>query len=262
MNTTTTQQEINGSYVTTDGKAQIDFGITYRNGYPEFHASGHYNGSSGQCIEEIAKAYPEDGTVKRLCLWWRLYHGEAIRNSTVLDTVAKNAKDHPAVSFYDRQATTFLTSNGLKLRATLSDSKPAPRARDGESGRHYRVTLWRGAQCRRCGSPASKTQRECGNCGMFSNEPNAILPPAKITFDFWGSISDAQKGKHPTPYDILACLSSESHCPDTFEDFASEYGYDRDSITAIQTFRRVAAFAARLQSFFTTAELEQLAEIR
>lgn len=127
---------------------------------------------------------------------------------------------------YDNQATEFLTRNGLKLRITISDSKEATWS---PSGHHYRVTLSRK-----------------GN---------------RLTFDFWGSAQDMQRGVDPTAYDILACLSIESGCPDTFEDFCAEYGYEEDSINALQTFRRCSRFAKRLQAFFTEKELTELREI-
>jgi len=37
---TTNTEDISGSYKTPDGKAQIDFGITYRNGYVKTISSG------------------------------------------------------------------------------------------------------------------------------------------------------------------------------------------------------------------------------
>jgi len=84
----------------------------------------------------------------------------------------------------------------------------------------------------------------------------------RLTFDFWGSINDCQKGVDPVAYDILACIGSDAYTPETFADFCSEYGYESDSIKALQTFRRCSSFAKRLRAFFTEAELEGLAEIQ
>ena len=296
----TTNKEIKGSYKTADGKAQIDFGITYRNGYAEFIASGFYDGSSGQCIDDIAKAYPQDSEVKR---WARIHascHLQAV-NSTVVDTVALYSRKHPAISFYDQQAERFLTSNGVKFRATLSDTKtpawdgytpkkPCPDCikssgiakreyllghpqtvyekqrglnnpvythcktcnRTGEvpdldarkHGHHYRVTLSKG----KAGTP-----EHTGN----------VCAANRLTFDFWGSIKDVEDGiKTVSPYSVLACISGEAYTPETFADFCGEYGYEEDSIKALQTFRRCSAFAKRLRAFFTEAELEQLQEIK
>jgi len=282
--TATPPQDIQGSYVTPDGKAQIDFGIAYRNGYPEFTASGHFNGASGQCLEDIAAAYPKDATVMYLDDTHSIHHLKQVTPSHV-EEIKALADKHPTRDFYQTQADTFLVANGLKLRATLANSKPAPRSKeDGESGNHYRVTI--------------------------SAKDTAKWGRSKLVFDFWGSIADAQclccKGKGtvkgsplpslthegkgfwikdqsqrsytcpecsgskrakepkaPTAYDVLACISPDA-CFDheTFADFCDEFGYDSDSLTALQTFNRCKAFAKRLQAFFTPAELDQLAEIR
>ena len=132
---------------------------------------------------------------------------------------------------YDTQAEQFLTSNGIKFRATLSDTKSPEWSVNGRHGHHYRVTL-------------SK-------------------PAKRLTFDFWSSISDKLIGvKTVCPYDVLACVNGDAYCPETFKDFCAEYGYDEDSIKALQTFRRCSAFAKRLRVFFTEAELTQLQEIQ
>jgi hypothetical protein len=68
-------------------------------------------------------------------------------------------------------------------------------------------------------------------------------------------------GRGINAYDVLACISSDAFCPDTFEDFCSEYGYE-DSISARRTFLRCSRFAKRLREFFSPDELEQLSEIR
>jgi hypothetical protein len=75
---------------------------------------------------------------------------------------------------YNKQAQDFLERNGIKFRATLSDSKVAPW---GDYGHHYRVTL-----SKRKGTGATR-----------------------ITFDFWGFIADAEKDV--SAYDVLACIS-------------------------------------------------------
>ncbi len=141
---------------------------------------------------------------------------------------------------YQKQAEDFLTKHGIKFRATLSDSKsPAWAKEDGErSGHHYRVTLSHAAH-------------------------HANSSRKRLVFDFWGSIADAEKGITTiTAYDVLACISSDVHCAATFEDFCVEFGYETDSIKALQTFRRCSAFGKRLRAFFTQAEIEQLQEIQ
>ena len=293
---TTDSKDINGSYKTADGKAQIDFGITYRNGCAEFTASGYYNGSSGQCIDDIAKAYPQDNEVKR---WARIHarcHLQAV-NSSVVDTVALYASKYPAVSFYDNQAEQFLTSNGIKFRATLSDSKapawdgytpkkPCPDCikSSGIAKREYPLghpqTVYEKQQgknnpvythcktCNRTGEVPDLDARKHGHHYRVTLSKPAHrhdFYPSKhrLTFDFWSSIADAEKGiKTVSPYSVLACISGDAYTPETFADFCGEYGYESDSIKALQTFRRCSAFAKRLRAFFTSTELEQLQEIR
>jgi hypothetical protein len=242
---TTNSKDINGSYKTADGKAQIDFGITYRNGYAKFTASGFYDGSSGQCIDEIAKAYPENEMVKSLAALHCAHHLEVVKDALV-DKVKRAAENFPAVSFYDTQAEQFLTSNGIKFRATLSDTKTPAWSDNGMRGHHYRVTLSRSLDSR-----------------VAIAEESGKAPPPRLTFDFWSSIADADKGiKTVRPYDVLACISGDAYTPETFADFCGEYGYEQDCIKALQTFRRCSAFAKRLRAFFTEAELEQLQEIQ
>jgi hypothetical protein len=143
---------------------------------------------------------------------------------------------------YNKQAEQFLAKFVIKFRATLNDSKPAPWKDDDKiasgSGHHYRVTL-------------SKDQRE------------HYHKVGRITFDFWGSVADAKANKRSVDaYDVLACISSDVHCPNTFQDFCDEYSYPIDSIKALQTFRRCSSFAKRLKAFFTAEEIEALSEIQ
>lgn len=148
---------------------------------------------------------------------------------------------------YDTQAETFLSRNGLKFRAVLSDSKSPAWAKEGEeTGHHYRVTI---------AKKPDYTLRDQRGAGYK-------LPERRLVFDFWGSIADARENKHPSAYDVLACISSDAYTPETFEDFCAEYGYESDSIKALQMFRRCDRFAKRLRAFFTESELNELAEIR
>lgn len=156
---------------------------------------------------------------------------------------------------YEQQAQAFLDRFAIKFRATLSDSKVAPWAGERKDHQltshcdphHYRVTLSSPMKWEKWGSPQARQ----------------INPHRRITFDFWASIADAEKGiKTATPYDVLACISSDTYCPDTFKEWAGEFGESEDSIRALQTYRRCSAFAKRLQSFFTPEEITALQEIQ
>jgi hypothetical protein len=52
-------------------RATINLGITNRNGYPEFTASGDYCGSGGQCLDEIKPKTHEQQMIIDL---WKEYH--------------------------------------------------------------------------------------------------------------------------------------------------------------------------------------------
>lgn len=155
---------------------------------------------------------------------------------------------------YNKQAEDFLQKHGIKFRATLSDSKPAPWELDEKPFKtephHFRVTLSR-----------SKNAPELYQMPV-NNFPQKTRPP-RLVFDFWSSIADAEKGiKTVTAYDVLACISGDMNCPETFKDFCGDYGYEEDSIKALQTFRRCASFGKRLRAFFTPQEIEELSEIQ
>lgn len=147
------------------------------------------------------------------------------------------------MSEYTEQANQFLQRNGIKFRATVSDSKPPPWSDDGKPRHHYRVTL-------------SKSNYE----GAYDiRRPK----PKRLVFDFWGSIKDREDGRTQiTPYDVLACISGDVNTPEAFEDYCAEYGENEDSIQSLQVFRRVSRFAKRLRAFFTEQEITELQEIQ
>lgn len=154
---------------------------------------------------------------------------------------------------YEKQAQDFLDRFAIKFRCTLSDSKVAPWNDDLAKPRHhYRVTLSKGGKWEYAGHAQvlGRTQRM-----------HRVTKSARITFDFFGSIADAEKGEHPTACDVLACLSGDVYCLETFKEFCSEFGESEDSIKALQTFRRCLAFSKRLKSFFTAEEIEALSKI-
>jgi hypothetical protein len=133
---------------------------------------------------------------------------------------------------YDKQPADFLVKFGLKFRAVQHADRCPPFC-DGKHvhGDRYRVTI----------------SRKGG----------------RVSFDFWNSLKDVQDGKTELrPYDVLACISGDVNCPETFEDFCSEYGYEEDSRKAEQMWRRCAAFGRRLRAFFSEEEIKELQEIR
>jgi hypothetical protein len=137
---------------------------------------------------------------------------------------------------YDQQAASFLNRYGITCNIRRADPHGpgyAPQwAEAGEPhGNQYRVTL-------------------TGN------------GRGKLSFDFWGSIRDRELGEDPTPYDVLACVSADIYCPDSFPEFCSDYGYDEDSRRAFATWERCNEFGRELREFFREPAMqEDLAEI-
>lgn len=136
---------------------------------------------------------------------------------------------------YDKQADKFLADNSITFRAVLKDTKaPLWTNEDGKQapyGHHYRVTLSKGSK--------------------------------RLSFDFWDCRANKDKGvKTVNAYSVLACVSGDVTCPETFEDFCSDYGCDTDSRAAYRTFKRCSAFGKRLRAFFTESEIEALREIQ
>lgn len=165
------------------------------------------------------------------------------------------------MSDYHAQAQAFLDKHWIKFRATLSNTKAPAWGEDGkEHGHHYRVTLSRTSK-REPETFAYRGKEMAGYRGMATYFSHKEFP-SRLVFDFWGSIADAKAGKDPTPYDVLACISGDIHFPAIFADFCDEYGYDADSISALQTFRRMDRFGKRLREFFTPEEIEELQEIQ
>jgi hypothetical protein len=83
-----------------------------------------------------------------------------------------------------------------------------------------------------------------------------------VSFQFFNSISDTKNVFGLSNYSILACLSSDVNCPDTFDDFCAEYGYDNDSMKAHGTFILCKELSDKLKAFFTKEEIEKLQEIK
>ena len=72
-------------------------------------------------------------------------------------------------------------------------------------------------------------------------------------------LDDIQYPQAPNAYDVLACL--DVYDCDTFEEFCDCFGYDVDSIKALEIFRAVQEQENALLRMFSSDELEQLQEI-
>lgn len=65
--------------------------------------------------------------------------------------------------------------------------------------------------------------------------------------------------KHPSAYDVLACL--QKYEVGTFENFCADFGYDTDSRKAVRTYKAVRKEWNNLRKLFTDDQLTELQEI-
>lgn len=86
---------------------------------------------------------------------------------------------------------------------------------------------------------------------------NALLWDVRIgnySFSYYGSHKDAEsyikgirKYRDTIVYSVLCSVGLDVHCPETFEDFCADYGYDEDSREAFQLFEACAKHARELR---------------
>lgn len=77
-----------------------------------------------------------------------------------------------------------------------------------------------------------------------------------MTVNFWDSLMHS--GSRVTSYDVLSCLTKYE--PGTFEQFCIEFGYNTDSITALNTYKAVCKEYKGVKRVFGHC-MEQLQEI-
>lgn len=59
-------------------------------------------------------------------------------------------------------------------------------------------------------------------------------------------------------YTILSTICTESYCPENFQDFCDEYGYNKDSIRDLELYKKSKALSEKLNNFFDEEEIEKI----
>lgn len=77
-----------------------------------------------------------------------------------------------------------------------------------------------------------------------------------ISFKFGDSIHNTQNGKIVSLYSVLCCIAMDFHCPEGYEDFCSEFGYDTDSRTAFSLHKRCLIQSRKLHKIFREDEIQ------
>jgi hypothetical protein len=195
---------------------------------------------------------------------------------------------------YQKQATDFLTKYGLEFRAVLvgndcpqfCEDKQADRDMDKVDvfprkthihGKHYRCTISgkeRGHVSFDFWNSYADEEENAFNFGSMSgwneqtqtSNTDGILTVCREN-RYW----DKYRGKRPlaysvirpkgkrktvSAYDLLACIQKSD--VGTFEDFASEFGYDSDSRKAESIYHAVVKEWRKVENFFTQTEIEAI----
>ena len=138
---------------------------------------------------------------------------------------------------YQQQASDFLAKYGISFSFKLANTK-RPSWDENRQCNHFVVTFKKGRR--------------------------------SISFDFFDSVHNFQKGiKELGAYSVLACCSSEIYCPETFEEFCVDYGYEayssyngKKNQQSAKTFAALKKQSVKLQKFFDTEEMrDNLSEI-
>lgn len=87
----------------------------------------------------------------------------------------------------------------------------------------------------------------------------------RFSYSFWGSLSDREDGEELQPETVVETLLADRHCPETFEDFCSEFSYEqydedtgRVNANSRRTFKACLSMSQKIKAFFSEEELEQL----
>ena len=159
---------------------------------------------------------------------------------------------------YDEQAEKFCKDFGFEVKAAFKGDRCPPWDDDKHChGDRYRVTIKR-SQVKVIKFSDTETcpngHKNCLSPGCYLNKKGC---PTSISFDFWNSLNDSQKGERPSAYDILACISSDVSMPTDPDELISEIGPMK-----VKQALASCEFTKRLQAFFTEAEISALSEIR
>lgn len=155
---------------------------------------------------------------------------------------------------YNKQANDFLLSCNVEFKAEKAVPQLTPNwAKDGKHGTHYIITLTRYEK-------AERADRQIAGEKTIYN-----FPVKSIQFSFWNSIHAKEqaersynKSDKPKAYDVLASIYFPT---DTFNNFCDTFGYDNDSRTAERAYNETVELNAKIESIFSSDELEKLQEI-
>jgi|TARA_R100000789_G_C3005335_1_gene149904 hypothetical protein len=128
---------------------------------------------------------------------------------------------------YEKQATDFLKETETEFKAVFIKNGLYSPFNDEEPRDIYKITLKKGERI--------------------------------YKFRFGQSINNSNGKTKPTPYEVLASLTSYN--PNTFRDFCLSFGYNEDSRIAEKIYKAVLKEWANIQILYNNKEIEKLQEI-
>lgn len=183
------------------------------------------------------------------------------------------------MSEYTQQAETFVTKHELEFRAVLVGDDCPLFCEDAQKqnamdqvnvyprkthihGKHYRCTFSRkGKGHFTVEFWNSYHDEEFNACKRHQDGvPDGVYMKHGFRDSAIGWLAKMKEPKRvPTAYDVLSCLQKSD--PETFHDFANEFGYDEDSRKAEEIYRAVVKEWRNVERFFTAEEITELQEI-
>lgn len=125
---------------------------------------------------------------------------------------------------------------------------------------HVKIpTITQGLPCIKGG--VQFTQDELYTWNALKVKPNANIQPKALQASLCAKLAVVQNVS-PTLQDVLHSLLMDSSAMDeTFSDWCANFGYDDDSIKALETYQACAKIGQALSKSFTPSELQELREI-
>jgi len=104
--------------------------------------------------------------------------------------------------------------------------------------------------------------KECGISEMIGihNVYNITIKrdDNEISFKYYDSDDNTRKKNKPDVYSLLCSCKNEYSCPNIFDDFCREYGYDSDSRKMEKLWKLCLAQSAKLKQIFNDEEIQLL----
>lgn len=222
----------------------------------ELSVCGSIDGCFGQCVDQVAKAFPEIEDVQRLAALWQRYHLNGMKSGCV----------HQKTGSYDDKSISGQVCQGYKYgSAWLFEEIPAETLKEikdicdrlTSQPVDKRTAIEEFADKNEIKMEAKFIDLVDRDGGGKANEWRIKFTKqyTKKSFSvpFFMGIGLVKKNgipKHPTINDVLLSLSGDCRlAEDSFEDFCSNTGYDEDSISDRKLYDACVTEAKRVKEF-------------